>query len=156
MITHNGSGLFVTSRNMIVLVLLVQVWMSAALQMTPPQHRSDRVAALVRSPLRQSPPRCFVAPSLKKRSFLLLQSNDDSDNISDATVRSSPPLSKLPAHLIPTLDLAPLMSHVASYACTKRGRNAIIDLAAMPTSSSDVLSWIWGISDTGNISPFVF
>ena len=129
-----------------VLVLLVQVWMSAALQMTPPQHRSDRVAALVRTPLRQSPTRrCFVAPRrLKKGSLLILQSkNDDSDNnVSDANIRSSsPPLSKIPAHLIPTLDLAPLMTHVASYACTKRGRNAIIDLAAMPTSSSsDVLS----------------
>ncbi|KAL7440207.1 hypothetical protein ACHAXH_007265 [Discostella pseudostelligera] len=43
---------------------------------------------------------------------------------------------RIPPTLVHTLDLEPLMNHLATYACTKRGKEAILDLVAMPTTSS--------------------
>ena len=48
---------------------------------------------------------------------------------------SSDPLQKIPSRLVSTLDLTPLLNHVASYACTKRGKEALIDLVYTPPSS---------------------
>jgi len=45
-------------------------------------------------------------------------------------------LQKIPSRLINTLDLTPLINHVASYACTKRGKEALIDLVYTPPSST--------------------
>ncbi|KAL9185078.1 hypothetical protein ACHAXT_002855 [Thalassiosira profunda] len=58
----------------------------------------------------------------------------DDDGGSDASMQT-----KIPSHLVNTLDIAPLLSHVASYACTKRGRDAITDLAATPLDTSFLL-----------------
>jgi hypothetical protein len=47
-------------------------------------------------------------------------------------------LREIPSHLITTLDLAPLMTHVSSYACTKRGRESIGALVSTPPYSTAV------------------
>ncbi|KAL7473930.1 hypothetical protein ACHAXS_014302 [Conticribra weissflogii] len=47
----------------------------------------------------------------------------------------------IPSHLVSTLDLDPLITHVATFACTKRGKEAILSLTRLPsTSSSSSLS----------------
>lgn len=42
---------------------------------------------------------------------------------------------RIPPTLVNTLDLEPLMNHLATYACTKRGKEAILDLVVIPTTS---------------------
>ena len=49
---------------------------------------------------------------------------------------SSDQLLKIPSRLVNTLDLSPLINHVASYACTKRGKEALIDLVYTPPSNT--------------------
>ena len=51
---------------------------------------------------------------------------------SEAARRRPPIRSAVPSHLAETLDLAPLLERVASYARTGRGARAIIDLVAPP------------------------
>ena len=53
---------------------------------------------------------------------------------SEAARRRPPIRSAVPSHLAETLDLAPLLERVASYARTGRGARAIIDLVAPPPS----------------------
>ena len=60
---------------------------------------------------------------------------DDKQTTSEhaLTQPSQSPLTKIPSRLVNALDLSPLMNHVASYACTKRGKEAIIDLVYTPS-----------------------
>jgi hypothetical protein len=50
---------------------------------------------------------------------------------------TSLPKIHLPSHLVSKLDIDPLLRHVSTYACTKRGKDAILSL--LPTSSSSAL-----------------
>jgi len=52
------------------------------------------------------------------------------------TTTSTHSLQKIPSRLVNTLDLTPLLNHVASYTCTKRGKEALIDLVYTPPSST--------------------
>lgn len=54
------------------------------------------------------------------------------------------PVTKVPADIISTLDLEPLMAHVASYACTKRGKEAILDVVSTPSPSALRKSTLFG------------
>lgn len=49
---------------------------------------------------------------------------------------SDAPAMQLPRHLVAKLDLDPLLRHVSSYACTKRGKDAILSVLPTPASSA--------------------
>jgi len=111
------------------------------------------------------PTRAFVPPAYIlhhspveiRRGLLrqMLSAHGDEDGettTTDASSTPSPsPLHKIPFHLIPTLDLVPLMTHVASYACTKRGKEAILDLVSTPSPSMSIFD-----KSKGGLKPSLF
>jgi hypothetical protein len=71
---------------------------------------------------------------------------------SHATRQRRPPIrSTVPSHLAETLDLAPLLGRVASYAQTRQGTQVIMDLVAPPSPSSlRIIQRWWGETKTGS------
>ena len=84
-------------------------------------------------------------------SNLLTRSDDRSVDHQPTQHQHAPnTLQKMPSRLVNTLDLAPLMNLVASYACTKRGKDAIIDLVYTPSPT------VFSILDEGGRRPSLF
>ncbi|KAL7533764.1 hypothetical protein ACHAXR_005438 [Thalassiosira sp. AJA248-18] len=130
------------------------LWMQALLAVAlPARHRMDN-RVVVRK-IMQSRTRSFVdhESPMQRRRLMWAMLAHEHDNVDGVLIENeslsgsnddggsdppmpAPPLTKIPSRLIPTLDLAPLMAHVASYACTSRGKEAIIDLASTPSSEA--------------------
>ena len=90
------------------------------------------------------------AKRLQEKQRILSDTRSDDRSVDHQPKQTSHTLQKIPSRLVNTLDLAPLMNHVASYACTKRGKDAIIDLVYTPSPT------VFSILDEGGRRPSLF
>ncbi len=107
--------------------------MSAALSTTQP-----RTCLLYHEHFTPRRGRLFAMTSTENEAFSQDGGTDDTTDEQEA----SSEIHRIPSNLVHALDLVPLMNHLATFACTRRGKEAILDLVTMPTTTSPISSFL--------------
>ena len=76
------------------------------------------------------------------------------NNVQDSSDLSPSPFkAQLSHHLVSKLDIDPLLRHISTYACTKRGKDSI--LSVLPTPNQSALDMMY-LTQRGNSKPSLF